>query len=626
MSSLGILDSAISRFHRDLYNVIITPRFSSAADGAMSGLEVGQDELRITGRAESLSAASVVDDIRQIIDFLKLKLPPAIVDPLLERMLPSLVVQLISSWLDPLVPVGLDELANFHDTLTKISDLAGHIASFNVPLPSDADLAAWVDNLPATWLSRRREGALAQLRSSCYRAVKTKKTVERVETQVVAHDDVMMGGGQQEEKQEDEWNEDWSEDEEEQGAAPESEPQPSEDEDEDASAWGLEEPEDEQAEEQKPENSDAAEGGDEEDGWGWGDGDEPAEEPAETKPPSPKRVKPVSKTNGTTPKRVQPQPQEITLRETYTVTAIPDTILDLITQVLHDAESLSSTDFPIPEISAAAPALSSLPTLLLSYYRATATTFYATDAAANMLIYNDTQQLTSSLQAFLRTVAPSHPLSSRLRLDTDIKHLSSFAKRAYGREMDSQRTILKDLLSSASGFVNASAPMNAREYKNAVEDTVQRIRDVNSAWQDVLSESARLQSIGSLLSTVTNKLVSDILELADDASGISEEQSQVLKGFCDQVASVSDLFVQRDAQVGEHKTLVHVYTPDWLRFVYLGEILDASLADIKFLWTEGELSLEFRESEVIEMIEALFAESEYRRNAIRDIRRSERGL
>jgi centromere/kinetochore protein ZW10 len=76
---------------------------------------------------------------------------------------------------------------------------------------------------------------------------------------------------------------------------------------------------------------------------------------------------------------------------------------------------------------------------------------------------------------------------------------------------------------------------------------------------------------------------------------------------------------------GEKRSLVHVYTPGWLRFRYLGEVLEASLADIKFLWLEGELSFEFEVEEIIELIEALFAESEHRRAAIRELRRSGAG-
>jgi len=69
------------------------------------------------------------------------------------------------------------------------------------------------------------------------------------------------------------------------------------------------------------------------------------------------------------------------------------------------------------------------------------------------------------------------------------------------------------------------------------------------------------------------------------------------------------------------RDMTGVYTPNWFKFVYLAEILESSLADIKYLWQEGELKLEFQFGEVVDLVEALFADSEYRRKAIAEIRR-----
>jgi protein transport protein DSL1/ZW10 len=62
-----------------------------------------------------------------------------------------------------------------------------------------------------------------------------------------------------------------------------------------------------------------------------------------------------------------------------------------------------------------------------------------------------------------------------------------------------------------------------------------------------------------------------------------------------------------------------------LKFQYLANILDSSLADIKYMWTDGELGLEFTAEEVTDLIEALFADSDHRRRAIGEIRRTSRG-
>ncbi|EOD49317.1 putative centromere kinetochore protein zw10 protein [Neofusicoccum parvum UCRNP2] len=104
----------------------------------------------------------------------------------------------------------------------------------------------------------------------------------------------------------------------------------------------------------------------------------------------------------------------------------------------------------------------------------------------------------------------------------------------------------------------------------------------------------------------------------EDMSDISEEESKRLRDFCTRVSALSDLFVQPQQQ-GD---MTGVYTPNWFKFQYLGEILESSLADIKYLWTEGELKLEYGADEVVDLIEALFADSDYRRRAIADIKRT----
>jgi centromere/kinetochore protein ZW10 len=67
-----------------------------------------------------------------------------------------------------------------------------------------------------------------------------------------------------------------------------------------------------------------------------------------------------------------------------------------------------------------------------------------------------------------------------------------------------------------------------------------------------------------------------------------------------------------------------MYVRNWLKFQYLTTILESSLADIKYLWTEGELQLEFSPEEVIDLIKALFADSDHRRRAVAEIRRTSR--
>ena len=66
---------------------------------------------------------------------------------------------------------------------------------------------------------------------------------------------------------------------------------------------------------------------------------------------------------------------------------------------------------------------------------------------------------------------------------------------------------------------------------------------------------------------------------------------------------VNDAF--ESAEDGEWTETAFVYCPNWLRFQYLGEVLESNLAEIRYLWNETGLSLEFDAEEIVELIEEL---------------------
>ena len=247
-------------------------------------------------------------------------------------------------------------------------------------------------------------------------------------------------------------------------------------------------------------------------------------------------------------------------------------------------------------------------------YRAGASISYSFNPSGNMFLYNDSLWLAERLQELSEKHA-----KTRLKLAADIQALSTFSKRAYGKEMESQRTILSDLLDGAQGFAQCTEPPFAQECDLAITSAVERVHDLHVQWEPILSHSALLQSLGSLLSTLITKLIVDV----EDMSDISEPESQQLAIFFNRVASVENLFlphVRSQERAEAAVSLTAVYTPGWLKFQYLTNILESSLVDIKFLWEEGELSLEFDVDEVVELVEALFVDSEHRRRAIGEMR------
>ena len=257
-------------------------------------------------------------------------------------------------------------------------------------------------------------------------------------------------------------------------------------------------------------------------------------------------------------------------------------------------------------------------------YRAIAPNFYGHDINGNMFIYNDCCYIAEQLRSFSthrQNRASGNELAS---LEDTTSTLELFGKRSYGKEMESQRTILRDLLDGAQGFMNCAEQPFAEQCDLAVSSTVDRLNEVRRQWAPVLSRSALMQSTGSLLGTVTNKIIVDVGDMGD----ISEPESQRLVALCNRVVELDSLFLpERLPDADPDEPLVPLtagYTPSWLKFQYLTNILESSLIDIKYLWTEGELSLEFSADEVIDLIEALFADSEHRRRAISEIRKGSR--
>lgn len=596
---LDVFDSLVQKLSKDIERVILRPRMTVDDDASkVAKILVSEDQLSCATLPSEVSYSALFSDLDITLQFLADHLPATVTASLSQTLVPAMSLHLEDVWLDPAVPLDISEMPAFQETLTLAQGLADKIDRLG--WQGSRQLRVWVQNAPRIWLTKRRETVLGDTRNLVFVGLKETKTVERVETQMVGKGDALAGG----DGAEDEWDSAWDEEE----ASGETEtakaPQPAADDDDEASAWDTD-----AAEEVKPAAEGSGGAGNEEDAWGWGDD----EGPNQQQPPSPvvsKKQQPTP-TNGDR-QAVKPVEREMTLRETFTVTAVPEGILAIIKETIADAQTLAGPAYAESPIAPAATGLYTLPTLALAIYRATAPTAYSKLPSGNMLIYNDASHLASQLLEW----QTAQPPASRLRLDNDVKSLEAFARKAYSSDMESQRTILRDLLDGASGFSNSTQPPYAAECQSAVEQTAHHLREVHRQWLPVLSQGALLQSLGSLLSTVTTKMISEIEDLAD----ISEADSHQLKRLIDTISTAKELFMQPRSDGGE-ADMTFVYCPTWLKFQYLAEILESSLADIKFLWNEGELALEFEAEEVVELLEALFAESDLRRRAVMDIRR-----
>ncbi|KAF2134146.1 hypothetical protein P153DRAFT_307043 [Dothidotthia symphoricarpi CBS 119687] len=620
LTRLNLLDSFLSRLSRDLDRSIIAPRLTTGTDSVVCGFEVRGDDLQGTGPMNDEGIKPTLQDIHIIAEYLSTRLPEAIAMPLSLKLVPVIASRLISNLLLPAVPVSTDGVHEFQETLSYVLGLVEYLDELG--WSGQNRLTEWVDRSAEIWLAKQKEAAIGKVQIMFQKQVQEKTTVERIETQFISKGDALHDG----QEEDNEWGADWDE-----GEDPEKEAEMSkalEVEEEDMSAWGMED--EEPAEESKAQGeAHATKQADDEDAedWGaeWGDGEDTKQVSAlDVVTKSPERPR----TNRKSVSQKPPKEQEVTLRETYTVTAIPDSIMEIIIQVVADVETLNSPDLVRSAIAPASGGLYTIPSLLLAMYRATAAIHYSKDIAGNMLIYNDCQRLSDRLRIFMQEQAEKDTASNlpellrpsvrlKPRLDADIKTIDGFGKRAYGREMESQRQIVRDHLEDAQGFQGCTNAPFSTVCDDAIATTIDRIGDVKRQWQPILSHSALLQSLGSLVSTALTKFVNDIEDMPD----IAEDESRKLYSYCNSLTTLSQHF-QTPNDAGETRDMSGIYTPNWFKFQYLSDILDGSLADIKYFWTESELKLEMEAEEVVGLIEALFAPSEHRRKAIAEIRRT----
>ncbi len=327
LTKLGLLNTQINEFFQGFDKIILTPRLTVGSDNTAAALSVTADDIQVTGRLPNADVKILFDDVDSIINYLSTRLPPTIAVPLSEQLMRRLISQLISDWLLPSVPSSLDGMLEFQEILAQVLRLADVVES--VGWHGKTDLLDWVDQAPRIWLTKRRETSLDKVRILLSRGLGRAKKVERIETEIVAPEDEMFHG-----KSEDDWNAEWSDGEDSRKAMTSSSKKGEEDE---ASAWGLD---DELDVGETAGKSAQVLGNDEdeaEDAWGWGD--EKAEDESQHKTTKANKVR--ARSNGHASHTARQSQRELTLKEVYSITALPEAMLEIIAQVVSDAETLA---------------------------------------------------------------------------------------------------------------------------------------------------------------------------------------------------------------------------------------------------------------------------------------------
>lgn len=325
------------------------------------------------------SLGSLFADLELVFSFLVQRLPPDLVETISSALLPETIHKITSVWLDSAVPSSLQDMDRFQEVIGSAKDFCARLTALG--FSNLGGLQEWTEDAPRVWLSKCREAALDSVRVQLSRGLGSPKRVEKVEKQMVSESEgsQLVASGVTASADDDHGWDAWGE-----GGQVEAEEaadggvdQPSGADDDGTDAWGweeeaaaAEEPKDkpqEEPKENKPDDED-----DPSEAWGWGEEANVDEVEAPVKPQAAAAL--------------APQTRELVLKETYSISSMPQPVLDLIFAIVEDGAALTHDSYAGSPVAAQAAGLFSLPTLALAMFRAVSPHYYAPGVGGNMYV------------------------------------------------------------------------------------------------------------------------------------------------------------------------------------------------------------------------------------------------
>lgn len=331
LSRLNLLTSANDQFQKDIVSAIIDPILLPCKDGTSHGVTATENYIHVDPQLSKATVAETLDRTTSVLNYLRENLPSPISTSLPQRFIPAVASNAISGRLSSEIPTNLDGLDEFEKTLDHVLQFTKTIEALG--WSGQEELVSWVNQAPRLWLTRRRVDSLDSVRKVIAASKGTTKQVERVEREKVSQAD----GALLENATNDDWDASWDDEEKEENLAEDVSTAQPQEEEEDLDAWGLDE------ETQGPSTEDtnqptaaSTEKDDADEAWGWGDDDEENGDKTQLAPTIPA----LKQVDGEQAAQTS-SPKEVTLREVYTVTDIPDSILGIIQQQIADSKDIT---------------------------------------------------------------------------------------------------------------------------------------------------------------------------------------------------------------------------------------------------------------------------------------------
>ncbi|MBW0504702.1 hypothetical protein O181_044417 [Austropuccinia psidii MF-1] len=379
----------------------------------------------------------------------------------------------------------------------------------------------------------------------------------------------------------------------------------SEEEDLHPTAWGFEEEDITSVESSEPivrlrggMSSPDANDVDGHDAWGWYEDPIAEEESAANSVGNEKALQ--SQEPGSKPKKLVPESQTLIHAEQLTISKTAQEILQLVTDMVEDAIAFEKPILSNSCLSQSSQGLIQVAFDVLDLFRIVMPIYHSkllqSVPALSVQFANDCAWLSKEIKLIGR-------LKEEKETERISKNLDDLCREVRASQMASQQAVLMECLDPAEGFVETSNEQRFLVCQRACKQVVHTLERLSQVWRSVMSKSQYLQSMGTLVESVLQRILEEIEAQAD----IGENDSKQLNELCRSLHGLIELF----ELVEFNRADICRYVPNWFKFCFLSELLEASMADIMWMHQEGHLS-EFSKHEIVGLLKALFADSQLR--------------
>ncbi|OAX37946.1 hypothetical protein K503DRAFT_770981 [Rhizopogon vinicolor AM-OR11-026] len=642
------LTSHLSTLRRDILTHYIEYAFNQPTSLTVSSVKDTFGSLihvlrRFPSPPNTTDNASPLANVSTTLDFLHkqlfLALPPTHQQSFRRSLSKPISTAVLTHLLIPCLPSQLEALPTFLKLANKAVDLEDKYIVWLLDASSDREIKAWVNNVCTHYERQRRSCILDSVRKIIIQS--TSSSEPTFYAHLPLSQDILEHTEHTPSDEGDAWGLD------DDGQSFKTGSSKSAVEPEEENVWGLDDNLEEEITEKQQQADPVTVEEDPGDAWGWNDEEPAPEEPVQaednpwddpwgddsapaevtsamrpttvpsqhpsaksataTQKPAVGRKQPVLVTNGHLANGTDDLSHHPPKSEPYLVSTLAKSIIRAVEDALHEGKSLvSSGIFPYSPTSTTMPGtlITQSGVLVLDLYRAV----YPAVAAARLARPGDIMKFANDCFWLAEEVGrlatyEGGVLVAKDKLEECRTVLQVLADSWYQDGLDRQRTALCDILESAKGFTDTSDQDQYDDCEMAISRVVREIRSVANIWKPILPKSKYYTAMGAIVEVSLQRILEDILAIRD----IPEVESHKLSELCRILAALEGLFVEDSSQ----SSFVVSYVPSWLKFSYLSELLEASMADLTYLFEEGAL-VDFEVDELVKLVRALFADTPLR--------------